>query len=96
MVLHCILFVSSVSYTNTTLVDHILEGSSLSGIGELELKQGIAVKRKAYPRSSLDYVRDRDVDVEGVEDFIMWHENFKADAPLPVIPRYLHHVYLHI
>eukprot|EP00794_Sanderia_malayensis_P015008 gene15008-16557_t len=78
---------SNLSRVNETLVDHILEGSSLSGIGELDLKRGVAVKRNAYATSSLDYVRERDMDVEGVEDYVMWHENFRNEAPLPVIPR---------
>ena len=38
-------------------------------------------------RTSNEYGRDREVEVEGVEDYVMWHENFRADAPLPVIPR---------
>ena len=35
----------------------------------------------------IDYGRDRDVDVEGVDDYIMWYENFRKKRNLPVFPR---------
>ena len=64
-----------------------MEGSSFSGFdkGLIRLKK---TRKNTLPKMPVfDYGRDRDVDVEGVEDYVMWHENFKTDAPLPVIPR---------
>ena len=80
-------FFCSVPEHNTSYVDQIVEGSSISGLGERILRKGKGWKGLSSLRSSLDYGRDRDVDVEGVEDYVMWYENFRADPPLPLIPR---------
>ena len=77
----------SVSEHNSTIIDKIVEGSSLSGIAYRLKRKDIAIKRLVQSKASLDYARDRDVDVEGVEDYVLWHENFKTDTQLPLIPR---------
>jgi len=78
---------TSVSEHNSTIIDKIVEGSSLSGIAYRLKRKDIAIKRLVQSKASLDYARDRDVDVEGVEDYVLWHENFKTDTQLPLIPR---------
>ena len=42
---------------------------------------------RSTKKTKIDYGRDRDVDVEGVNDYMLWHENFQNKQPLPVLPR---------
>ena len=43
---------------------------------------------RAAIKSRIDYGRDRDVDVEGVNDFMMWYENFQStNIQLPTLSR---------
>ena len=48
----------------------------------------LLVKLRNVMRPKVDYGRDRDLDVEGVQDYIMWYENFQnSDPQLPTLPR---------
>ena len=80
-------FPFSVSGQNSMIIDKIVEGSTLSGFDYRLRRKGNTIKRLVQRRASLDYARDRDVDVEGVEDYVLWYENFKTDTQLPLIPR---------
>ena len=80
-------FPFSVSGQNSTIIDKIVEGSTLSGFDYRLRRKGNTIKRLVQRRASRDYARDRDVDVEGVEDYVLWYENFKTDTQLPLIPR---------
>jgi len=43
--------------------------------------------KKISKKTKIDYGRDRDVDVEGVNDYMLWHENFHNKQTLPILPR---------
>jgi len=60
-----------------------LDDESLSG-NFIEPTAKLRTRKK--PR--VDYGRNRDLDVEGVHDYIMWYENFQnIDPQLPTLPR---------
>jgi len=46
------------------------------------------LKLRHIVKAKVDYGRDRDVDVEGVNDYLLWYENFQNNMPrLPTLPR---------
>ena len=48
------------------------------------------VKLRKISKPNIDYGRNRDLDVEGVSDYIMWYENFQnTGSSLPSLPRYV-------
>lgn len=47
----------------------------------------LKIKTRATYKNKIDYGRDRDVEVEGVNDYLMWYENFQNKQTLPTLPR---------
>lgn len=46
------------------------------------------IKLRRKSKSKVDYGRDRDLDVEGVNDYLLWYENFQNNIPrLPTLAR---------
>ncbi|XP_066910241.1 galactose-3-O-sulfotransferase 2-like [Clytia hemisphaerica] len=56
-------------------------------IADLNLYHRTTLKIRSTKKTNIDYGRDRDVDVEGVNDYLMWHENFQKKQTLPFFPR---------
>lgn len=54
----------------------------------LQRSKNSQIKVKQRRKAKIDYGNDRDLDVEGVNDFMMWYENFQNTNPqLPTLPR---------
>ena len=68
-------------------MEYILKETTYSGIGPI-LENHSPIQRASTNRPPIDYGKDRDLDVEGVADYVLWYENFHKETPqLPVIPR---------
>ena len=58
-------------------------------INEISKKEFFRANKKiTIKKTQIDFGRDRDIDLEGVHDYIMWYENFHVDGSKPpVLPR---------
>lgn len=70
-------------------VKYYASGDYINKTADRELRHmDPTIKLRRIVKSKVDYGRDRDLDVEGVNDYLLWYENFQDNQPqLPTLPR---------